>query len=46
VRLPTPEGPSERGVHAGLPYWLWAPPLRPGEDSVEGPAMIILHGAG
>jgi alpha-beta hydrolase superfamily lysophospholipase len=41
VRLRTPEGPDERGVHEGRPFWLWLPRADP-----PWPAMVILHGAG
>ncbi|MEZ5062806.1 MAG: alpha/beta fold hydrolase [Solirubrobacterales bacterium] len=41
MRLRTPEGPGERGVHMGRPYWLWQPPFPP-----PWPAMVIVHGAG
>jgi uncharacterized protein len=39
--LPSPEAPTERGVHDGRPYWLWLPR---GEGPWRG--MLILHGAG
>lgn len=41
MRLPTPEGPTERGEHRDLDYWLWAP-----ADGGPHPAVVILHGAG
>jgi alpha-beta hydrolase superfamily lysophospholipase len=41
MRLRTPQGPSERGVHRDRPYWLWVPDGEP-----PWPAMVILHGAG
>ncbi|MBA2239649.1 MAG: alpha/beta hydrolase, partial [Solirubrobacterales bacterium] len=39
-RAPTPGAPSERGRHAGRPYWLWLPASRP-----PWPAIVIIHGA-
>ena len=39
--LPSPEKPTERGVHEGRPYWLWRPRSEP-----PWPAMVIVHGAG
>lgn len=41
MRLRTPQGPDERGVHNGRPYWLWRPSTPP-----PSPAMVIVHGAG
>lgn len=41
ARLRTPDGPDERGTHAGRPYWLWRPASPP-----PWPAMVIIHGAG
>lgn len=41
MRLRADEPPSERGIWAGRPYWLWEPSAPP-----PWPAMVILHGAG
>lgn len=41
VRLRTPDGPDERGVHQGRPFWLWLPRSEP-----PWAGMVILHGAG
>ncbi len=41
MRLRTPDGPDERGTHAGRPYWLWQPTSAP-----PWPAIVIVHGAG
>ncbi|MFN8151725.1 MAG: alpha/beta fold hydrolase [Solirubrobacterales bacterium] len=41
MRLRTPQGPDERGVHNGRPYWLWQPSTPP-----PWPGMVIVHGAG
>jgi len=39
--LPSPEGPTRRGVHQDRPFWLWLP-----RGSGPWPGMVILHGAG
>jgi uncharacterized protein len=40
--LPSPEAPTERGVHEDRPYWLWLP----AGSEPPWPGMVILHGAG
>jgi fermentation-respiration switch protein FrsA (DUF1100 family) len=39
--LPSPNPPTETGVHEGRPYWLWLPRGEP-----PWPGMVIIHGAG
>lgn len=44
MRLRADQPPSERGIHAGRPWWLWEPLAA--AHPPPWPAIVILHGAG